>query len=119
MFDIMKKLIYYPLSFFYFWFAYLAIFTTSYLMHFPIIHNVPFVSYNHPDYFAEWCPFPFSHNTPMLEISQWENFNLITLGLSLFTTIAFFYLKRKGRWTLLLSPIAIISILIGISYLYY
>ena len=111
------KLIYYPLSFFYFWFAYVAIFTISYLMHFPIIHNVPFVRNNdRPDDFAEWCPFSFSHNTPLLKITQWDNFNLSLVGLSLLTTLFFFYLKKNGKWTMILSPVFIVIIICLIGY---
>ena len=113
----MKKLIYYPLSFFYFCFAYAVIFTISYLMHFPIIHNVPFVGNNNrPDYFSEWCPFSFSHNIPLLKITQWDNFNLSLLGLSLFTTIVFFYLKKNGKWAMILSPVFIVVIIYLIGH---
>jgi hypothetical protein len=108
-----KKAIYSVLSFFYFLYGYSFIFFTSYIAHFPAIHKVHFYTPQpRPDYFTEWCPlFPFSHNTPINQLAYLENFSLIMLGLSFITSIAFFYLNRKGRWILILAPIIIVIIL--------
>ena len=111
-----KKIIYSLLSFIYFYCACIFVFTLSYFFHFRIIHNTYPIG-NNPDYFTEWCPFPFRHNTPMMEISQWDSFILIPLGLSFITSVIFFFLERKGRWILILVPIIITVILTLVFYL--
>lgn len=84
-------------------------------MHFPIMHGVPMI--NKIDRFPEWCPFPFNHNTPLMKFPQSDNFNLTVLGISLITTIIFFYFNKKVKWIMALTPIIIVVLLMVIGSL--